>query len=103
VTIDWQQVAEAYLHPAVLLILTELAQGPASPSRIHRKVGEQNGFSLPTISYHMRALERRALIVVVDRVHGRRTTVEKIYDIRGNDEHETAGDEGERGDLQAHP
>ena len=82
---DYQRIAEAFVHPLKLRILTLMAQPPARAEDGTREPGySPRGLSialhepLGTVSYHVHQLEKAGLIELVA-VKQRRGALEHYY------------------------
>jgi DNA-binding transcriptional ArsR family regulator len=83
---EYQRIAEAFVHPLKLRILTVMAEKPPpraapeapqpgwSPNTLHMAVGEPLG----NVSYHVRQLEKASLIELVA-TKQRRGAIEHYY------------------------
>jgi DNA-binding transcriptional ArsR family regulator len=85
--LDYQRIAEAFVHPLKLRILTLMAEPPPprpvpegapepgwSPNTLHVAAGE----ALGNVSYHVRELEKAGLIELVA-TKQRRGSLEHYY------------------------
>lgn len=69
--LDWQAIARRSAHQTQIGILEQLAEspGPMSPSDLRDALdptpGEEGGLQLGVVSYHVRLLASRELIVLV--------------------------------------
>lgn len=75
-SVDWERVARASLHPTRVGILDCFQGKPLSPVMIAERIGEPLG----NVSYHVRALAKDGLIEEVDR-QPRRGAVEHYYQL----------------------